>query len=79
MTDNTVNINIGFSENDDRHACTAVRLGDWIVFKCEKCPGYERKINWKTGGMVIHRGNSTASHYGMHMPVLSNTTAQNPN
>ncbi len=35
------------------HKCKTHREGDWVVFTCDKCPGYERRINLKTRKMRV--------------------------
>ena len=40
------------------------RQGDWIIWRCARCNGYERKYNWKTGEMRVRRGGSDAQHTG---------------
>lgn len=57
----------------EQHSCVARAEGDWIVFRCPKCPDYERRINWRTGQMesrnvkshVIHTGNSVPEELEM--------------
>ena len=53
----------------ETHVCEARREGDWIVYTCPKCPGYERRINQRTdemkykgfGANVRHEGKSIGS------------------
>ena len=47
------------------HECTSHREGDWVIFRCPLCPGYERRFNWVTGEMQVDRGGSTALHSGL--------------
>ena len=47
------------------HECTSHRAGDWIIFRCPYCPGYERRFNWLTGEMQLDRAGSTAQHTGL--------------
>ncbi len=46
------------------HHCTSHREGNWIVWRCPHCPGYERRLNWQTGQMRVRRGGSEAQHTG---------------
>lgn len=50
----------------DIHHCTSHREGEWIIWRCPQCEGYERRYNWKTREMRIKRGNSEAQHTGMN-------------
>ena len=48
------------------HKCTATTDGDWVVYRCPKCEGYEVRQNFKTGrikrndvaskSMILHSG-----------------------
>ena len=49
---------------EETHHCTSHRDGDWIVWRCPYCEGYERKMNWRTGEMKVKRGGSEAQHTG---------------
>ena len=44
----------------DSHTCESYRDGDWIVFLCPQCEGYERRMNWRTGEMKVK--NDTDGH-----------------
>lgn len=47
----------------DVHYCTSHRDGDWIVWRCPLCEGYERRFNWQTGEMEV-AGQTVAQHVG---------------
>lgn len=47
----------------DVHHCTSFNSGDWIIWKCPLCQGYERKLNWKTGEMQV-KGKTKFQHTG---------------
>lgn len=49
---------------EETHHCTSHRDGDWITWRCPHCAGYERRLNWRTGEMRVHRGGSEAQHAG---------------
>lgn len=53
-----------------RHRCEGRREGNWIVFRCPLCPGFERRINLVTGDMV-RRGEDADDllHEGSWAPV----------
>ncbi|HNM23949.1 MAG TPA: hypothetical protein PKL15_00915 [Saprospiraceae bacterium] len=46
------------------HHCTSRRDGDWIIWSCPHCSGYERRLNWVSGEMRVRRGDSPAQHVG---------------
>jgi hypothetical protein len=48
----------------DVHQCHSERQGDWIIWRCSQCAGYERRLNWQTGEMRVRRAHSTAQHVG---------------
>ena len=51
----------GGSENKKRnHKCTSEQEGEWIVFRCDLCPDYERRMHLKTGKMVT-KGNEESN------------------
>ena len=35
------------------HKCTAEQVGEWYIFRCPLCAGYERKMNVYTGEMKV--------------------------
>lgn len=47
------------------HPCTSEREGDWLVWRCPLCAGYERRLNWVTGEMRVRREGSEAQHVGL--------------
>lgn len=51
------------------HVCTSFRDGDWAVFRCPLCEGYERRINVRTGEIKGRSGGSTATHTGVNQGV----------
>ena len=60
-------MNIELDPQKADHKCESIRDGDWIIFTCPKCPGYERRLNWRTKEMKIKNGNSF-SHSGDYFP-----------
>lgn len=63
---------------DDTHICTSFVEGDWVVFRCPICQGYERRINLVTDEIRVIRNGSTANHIGYNCdgkPNLSALTA----
>lgn len=55
--------------SEEQHACIGHKEGDWIIFTCPQCKGYERRINWKTGEMKSRVGDNPVLHTGFHAPV----------
>ena len=49
---------INFRLNDDlsRHQCNVRRDGDWAIFTCPQCEGYERRLNLRSGKTTIRPG-----------------------
>jgi hypothetical protein len=53
-----------------RHTCTAKREGDWAIFSCPLCPGFERRMNLRTGVVKIREGQDPyILHEGYFVPV----------
>ena len=48
----------------ETHHCTSHQDGDWMIWRCPECRGYERRLNWRTGEMQVQRGGSQAQHTG---------------
>ncbi len=56
-------------EEFESHQCDAYRDGDWIVFLCPQCEGYERRLNWRTGEMKVRDDkNMYIRHSGEYFP-----------
>ncbi len=52
----------------EKHSCQSRLEGDWIIWTCPKCEGYERRLNWRTGEMKGKRSPAHAAlHYGMNL------------
>ncbi|MEL6845823.1 MAG: hypothetical protein AAFP02_21665, partial [Bacteroidota bacterium] len=52
------------------HRCQSKRQGDWLIFSCPKCPGFERRLNWKTGETKVTEGpDPQVRHRGSFIPV----------
>jgi hypothetical protein len=57
---------ITFQPHDpEDHACTSHQDGDWVVWRCPQCAGYERRLNLVTGELRTRRGGSDARHSGL--------------
>ena len=68
---NQNSVSIGRVEEGD-HICEASSSGEWIVFTCPVCPGYERRVNKKTGEMETKgtAGNPFTHHGSFIKPGL---------
>ena len=54
------------------HQCKSYREGDWIVFYCPLCTGYEHKMNLKTDESQVEFGSyAHIRHMGLHAPEES--------
>ena len=61
----------GGSENKQKnHKCTSEQEGEWIVFRCDLCPDYERRMHLKTGKMVTKGGFGIFVSSHRHMPMV---------
>lgn len=49
------------SKDDGKHECVTLRNGEWIVWRCPLCAGYERRYNIRTGKMRV-KGKGDAEH-----------------
>lgn len=58
---------LGDRGEEPLHECTSVRTGDWIIFRCSQCADYERRINWRTGEMVVRDNRIDIMHTGLHL------------
>lgn len=59
---------------DDGHKCTGRIIGDWIIFTCEKCPEYQRSVNWRTREVAVRKSDYEVSHAGFYFPDGENQT-----
>ncbi len=68
-------LNFNAASETPRHTCTSKRQGDWIIFSCPLCPGYERRMNLQTGAVTVQDGNDPyILHEGFFVPAgLENT------
>ena len=51
-------MNLKFQHQDFelRHQCQSERRGDWFIFTCSECEGYERRFNYVTGQLSTTPG-----------------------
>jgi hypothetical protein len=62
--------NFNLPTDPERHQCNAHKEGDWIIFTCSKCDGYQRKLNFQTGEMKNRPGEDPfILHEGYFQPV----------
>lgn len=55
------------SVHTENHSCESHLRGDWIIWTCPECEGYERRLNWRTGEMKAKKAPTQAHHYGMNL------------
>jgi len=48
---------------ENSHICTSHIDGDWVVWRCPICLGYERRFNFKTNEMKV-KGKTEFTHQG---------------
>jgi hypothetical protein len=60
-------INVSNKPDYDQHECESSKEGDWVIFRCPICKGYERRIHAVTGEMKVKHANSTARHTGSYI------------
>jgi hypothetical protein len=66
-------------QEENVHKCTSVREGDWVTFRCSKCPDYVYRMNVRTGKMTVPRSVSPYKHSGLHIPMAIQPNLYNPN
>lgn len=52
-------------DNKGKHEARTYRKGEWIVFKCDQCPGWGKAFH--SDGRVESKGESEYLHYGMNI------------
>lgn len=63
-------INFRINDESPRHQCDARRDGDWVIFTCPQCDGYERKLNLHNGKMTARPGEDPlVLHEGVFVPA----------
>jgi hypothetical protein len=62
-------VDFGPLSSPDDHKCTSSVDGDWIVFRCRRCPDYERRVNWRTGASRSSNVQPDVRHFGHHVPI----------
>ena len=48
-----------------KHTCEVQVKGDWIVYTCKECPGYERRVHRRTG-KVFEKGSANRHVHHVH-------------
>jgi hypothetical protein len=58
------------TDTELRHTCLGRQEGEWVVFTCPECKGFERRINFHTGKMTTRQGeNPEVLHVGDFQPA----------
>lgn len=56
---------IKFENVENHHPCTSHNEGEWVVWRCPICVGYERRFNLKTSEMHV-KGKTEFNHTGFN-------------
>ena len=68
------------TSSENRHNCKSHKEGNWAVFTCPLCPGYERRLNLLTGEVKTNPGdNPEILHSGTFVPVGLDSVQSLPN
>lgn len=51
-----MDIQFQHKDGEKRHKCNARREQDWVIFTCQLCPGFERRIHMPTGQVKVQHG-----------------------
>jgi hypothetical protein len=63
-------IRLNLDDGEKRHQCTAQREGEWLVFTCKRCAGFERRVHLPSGEIKVRMGSDPwILHEGNYMPV----------
>ena len=62
-------VEIGPPSGPDHHECTSTTEGDWIIFRCRRCPDYERWLNSHTGETRAWNVRPELRHSGHLVPI----------
>ena len=52
------------SSNGVKHICNGRKEGNWIIYTCPLCPGFERRFNSTTRTMITTGGEGMILHKG---------------
>ena len=77
--DRIIRLNLDPSESPENHQCQSYRDGDWIIFRCPECADYERRLNWRTGEMMVRNSRPEINHFGRYEPTEYREAFENTN
>lgn len=63
------NIDFRMPPDVEHHRSESIRKGDWIIFRCPKCPEYEQRLNWRTGEMKSKGTREDVNHSSCYFPA----------
>ena len=61
----------------ETHTCEGYKEGDWVIFTCKKCPGYERRINLRTREVRVVNARDHIKHTGFYVSPLAREIHEN--
>lgn len=72
------NFQVNFNEKSG-HTLTGHREGDWIIFTCPKCKGFQKRCNWKTREVITIGKTNGDFHAGSYAPPKVDSKNQSSN
>jgi hypothetical protein len=72
-------IKFNSNHNGEHHSCESSRVGDWIIFRCPKCPEFERRWNRRTGEMKSEGTKTDVHHSGSYYRNGNHEALENVN
>jgi hypothetical protein len=69
-----MDLKFNFQDYELRHQCRSERQGDWFIFTCDECPGYERRFNYVTGELHTRPGSDP---YILHQAAFAPVGLEN--
>jgi hypothetical protein len=60
---------ITIKPDEATHKCEARVDGEWVVYTCPLCPGYECRIHATTGQLTRRGGYAAIRHSGIYAPA----------
>ena len=61
----------------ETHRCEGYKEGDWVIFTCNKCAGYERRMNLRTREVQVKHPRDHVKHTGFYVSPLARSIHAN--